>query len=123
MIKVYNIKKEDPELEAIRQLKPDHTPDVVDSVMKRIATMPQPMALPQHKRSTMRIISGLAAACLAGIVIVTFVISHIQGVQAANVNSDIYHRVLDIYQYNNDYANDEAIEDAAYYDNPITDFI
>ena len=123
MIKIHEIKKDDTQLEAIRQLKPDHTPDVVDAVMQRIATMPQPMALPQHKRSALRIVSGLAAACLVGAVVVTFVLTQSQGAQAANVNTEMSNRIYDIYQYNYNYANEENIEDAAYFDNPITDFI
>ena len=35
------------QLDAIRQMKPSHKPDVTDAVMQRIASLPQPMALPQ----------------------------------------------------------------------------
>lgn len=112
------------QLDAIRQMKPNHKPDVTDAVMQRIASLPQPMALPQPaKRRPLRIASGLAAACFAGAVVVTFVISHINGAQAATTSPEIGSRVFDIYQYYNDYAIDEDIESAAYYDNPITNFI
>lgn len=124
---IHDNKSKDPELEkaleAIRLLKADHTPDVCDSVMRRIATMPQPMASQHSKRRPLRIVSSLAAACFAGAVFVTFIISHREGAMAANVSPEMPNRLYDIYQYCNDYADDENIESAAYYDNPITDFI
>lgn len=113
------------QIEAIRQIKPDHTPDVTDAVMRRIASMPQPMALPQTaKRRPLRIVSSLAAACFAGAAIVTLVISRFDGsARAANISTDMGTRVFEIYQYCNDYACEENIESPAYYDNPLADFI
>ncbi|MBP5189386.1 MAG: hypothetical protein J6031_00530 [Bacteroidales bacterium] len=127
MITVHDKNKiKDPELEealeAIRMLKADHTPDVTDAVMQRISNM-QPLAVQEPKRRPLRIVSGLAAACFAGIVVVTFIISHRDGVQAANISPEMPSRLFDIYQYCSDYGEEESIESAAYYDNPITDFI
>lgn len=120
--------QKDPELQqaldAISQLRPSHTPDVTDSVMQRIASMPQPTATTPSHRLSMRLVSALAAACFAGIVVVTFIISHNNSnVQAANISPEMPNRLYDIYNYCHDYADDETIESAAYYDNPITDFI
>ncbi len=110
------------QLEAIRQLKPKQTPDVTDAVMQRIASMPQPMALPKRQsRINPRLANGLVAACFVGIVVTTFLISH-NGAQAATPNSDLSNRFFDVYNYCNDYANEESIESAAYFDNPVTYF-
>ena len=109
------------QLEALRQIKPDHTPDVTDAVMRRIASMAQPQAA---KRRPLRIVSSLAAACFAGAAIVTLVISRFdEGARAANISTDMGNRVFEIYQYCNDYACEENIESPAYYDNPLADFI
>ena len=71
------------QLEAIRQLKPKQTPDVTDAVMQRIASMPQPMALPKrHSRINTRLANGLVAACFVGIVVTTFLVTR-NGAQAA----------------------------------------
>ena len=111
------------QLEAIRQMKPAHTPDVTDAVMQRIATMPQPMALPKRQsRINLKVANGLVAACFVGIAVATFAITH-NGAQAATTHPDLNNRFFDIYDYCDDYANEENIESPAYYDNPITDFI
>ncbi len=111
------------QLEAIRQMKPAHTPDVTDAVMQRIASMPQPMALPKRKsRINLKVANGLVAACFVGIVVTTFAITH-TGAQAATTHPDLSNRFFDVYEYCNDYANEESIESPAYYDNPVTDFI
>ena len=111
------------QLDAIRQLKPDHTPDVTDAVMRRIADMPKIVALPQRRKGlTLKITSGIAAACLIGIVVTT-ALSGGESVQAATTNHEMANRFYDIYSYCNDYADEEEAETAAYYDNPITNFI
>lgn len=119
-------RQKDPELrevlESIRQLKPASTTDVTDAVMQRIASMPQTVKLQPTRRPTMRFVSSLAAACFAGIAVVTFVISHKQGAQAANISPEMPTRLYDIYQYCNNYADEESIENAAFYENPMSDF-
>lgn len=111
------------QLDAIRQLKPAETPDVTDAVMQRIAGMPKIVAMPQrNKRIPLKITSGIAAACLIGIVVTT-ALSGGESAQAATVNPEMANRFYDIYSYCNDYADEEADETAAYYDNPITNFI
>ena len=119
-------RQKDPELrevlESIRQLKPASTTDVTDAVMQRIASMPQTVKLQPTRRPTMRFVSSLAAACFASIAVVTFVISHKQGAQAANISPEMPTRLYDIYQYCNNYADEESIENAAFYENPMTDF-
>ena len=108
------------QLEAIRQLKPKQTPDVTDAVMQRIASMPQPMALPKrHSHINTRLANGLVAACFVGIVVTTFLVTR-NGAQAATPHPDLSNRFYDVYSYCNDYANDESDESAAYYDNPVT---
>ena len=110
------------QLEAIRQLKPKQTPDVTDAVMQRIASMPQPMALPKrHSRINTRLANGLVAACFVGIVVPTFLVTR-TGAQAATPPPAPSNRFYDVYSYCNDYANDESDESAAYYDNPVTNF-
>ena len=80
------------QLEAIRQLKPKQTPDVTDAVMQRIASMPQPMALPKrHSRINTRLANGLVAACFVGIVVTTFLVTR-NGAQAATPHPDLSNR-------------------------------
>lgn len=111
------------QLEAIRQMKPARMPDVTNVVMQHIATLPQPMALPKRQsRINLKVANGLIAACFVGIAVTTFAITH-NGAQAATTHPDLSNRFFDVYEYCNDYANEENIESPAYYDNPITDFI
>lgn len=111
------------QLEAIRQMKPAHTPDVTDAVMQRIASMPQPMALPKRQsRINLKLANGLVAACFLGIVVATFAITH-NGAQAATTQSELSNRFFDVYNYCENYADEESIESPAYYDNPVTDFL
>lgn len=115
----------DKELEqirdAVRELKPPHMPDVTDAVMQRVATLPQPMApLHDSRRRNFARVAGVAAACIAGVVLVTLSISH-NGLQASNPNSaSLSTRFTDVYEYCNFYADEEMVEEAAYYDNPVS---
>ncbi|MBP5327275.1 MAG: hypothetical protein J6Y98_05125 [Bacteroidales bacterium] len=103
------------------ELAPEHTPDVCDKVMDAIAKMPQPMALPPKQKNHWRIVGSAVAACLVAAVVVTISVSG-SGVQAATpTQEDLSARFIEVYDYCNDYADEESIESAAYYDNPVSE--
>lgn len=111
--------------EAVRVLRPPHTPNTVDVVMRQIATMPLPDANSgKTRRISIRTISTVAAACFLAAVGTTLYMTH-GNIQAANNAplQDINSRIYDIYNYCNDYASEEAVENSAYYDDPIIDLL
>ncbi len=112
------------QLERIRDIQTPRPVDVTDAVMERIATLPTPMGQPVlQKKTGRRIATAAAAACVAGAVIVTALLSRNDLQAATPVQQDISYRIYEIYDYCHDYADEESIESAAYFDNPITELI
>ena len=112
----------DNQKEAIRALQPNHKVDVVDAVMKSISD------IPLSKSRTIliggkRAIQWAAAACVIGIVVTTGLFLRPSSAAAAPVSSETSMRLLDVYEYCNDYADPEYEESAAYNDNPVVDFL
>lgn len=106
--------------EEIRQIHAPHVPDVTDAVMRRIEAMPLPVS---KRRVNMKVVQSLIAACFVAAVIVTILVPR-NGVSAANpMQSDAAQMFFDVYEFCDSYADEEYEEDAALYDNPITDFI
>lgn len=113
--------------EAIRALKPDHKVDVTDAVMKQIASMPVPKPMPEIGRGR-RVVLWVAAACVAGIVASAAIfINH--NASPVSTSNDFSARLLDIYEYCNDYTDGDSEMDyeyedeAAYNDNPVAYFL
>ena len=113
--------KTEPELwfesqkEAIRALRPDHKVDVVEAVMKQIASMPVSKTVPLIGRR--RVVQWAAAACVAAVVVSTAFFLRPDAV-AANVQSaEIAASLMDVYGYCNDYEGCD--DEAAYYENPV----
>lgn len=103
------------------ELAPEHTPDVCDKVMDAISKLPQPMALPPKRVNWWKIVNSAVAACLVAAVVVTISISG-SGVKAATpTQEDLSTRFVEVYNYCNDYADEESIESAAYNDNPVSE--
>ncbi len=112
------------QLKQIRDIQTPRPVDVTDAVMERIAQLPTPMGAPvPQKKNGWRIASIAIAACFVGAVTVTALLSRNELQAATPAQQDFSNRFFEIYDYCNDYANDETIEDAAYYDNPITQLI
>lgn len=110
------------QMEVLRQMASPIRPDVADAVMQQVRTMPIPMALPEAPhRSKMKVFSGVAAACVAIVVLFTAIFDD-DAKAASPAHEDFNTRLLDVYNYCNDYASEEAIECAAYNDNPISDY-
>ncbi|MBQ1408262.1 MAG: hypothetical protein IIY87_00705 [Bacteroidales bacterium] len=112
----------DNQKEAIRALRPNHKVDVVDAVMKSIPDKP----LPNYKTAVIggrRAIHWAAAACVLGIVVTTGLLLRPSSAAAAPVSNELSIRLYDVYEYCNDYADPEYVESAAYYDNPVVDFL
>lgn len=111
------------QLQTIRDMKCPQKVDVCQSVMQRIADCPILKAVTVSKRHYGRIATIAAAACFAIAVGVTAFLTRNQLQAATAAQQDLTNRFFEVYDYCHDYANDETIEDAAYYDNPITQFI
>ena len=122
-----NIRKPAPDLwlesqkEAIRALKPDHKVDVTEAVMQRVATMPLPKATPVVGIGR-RVALWAAAACVAGIVASSVFFVN-RSVSPVSSSSDLTARLIDVYEYCNDYDDVDYEEEDAYYDNPVTYFL
>ena len=111
------------QLQNIDNISAPHTVDVCDKVMQQIAS--KPFLVPTHekkKRTGIKIISSMAAACFAAAIILTFSISR-NHLQASTSQDDMAMSIIDIYDYCFDYADEEATEDASYNDNPMSLFI
>lgn len=112
------------QLDAIRNISLQHTPDVVDSVMQHISSMPLAFA-PTHNVQRRRLswAGSVAAACIGAVVATTlFIRLHDNSLHAApTAITDLDHRFIDVYNYCNNYADDESIEAPAYYDNPVSE--
>ena len=111
------------QLDAIRDIELEKTPDVVDAVMQRVNAMPALVPVPR-RRHVISIVSSAVAACFVIAVVSTYAISLFKynNVQAATPSHDLSYRFFDVYEYCNDYADQESVESAAYYDNPVIDF-
>lgn len=122
-----NVRKPAPDLwlesqkEAIRALKPDHKVDVTEAVMQRVATMPLPKATPVVGIGR-RVALWAAAACVAGIVASSVFFVN-RSVSSVSSSSDLTARLIDVYEYCNDYDDVDYEEEDAYYDNPVTYFL
>ena len=110
------------QVEAIRQMEAPNVPDVSADVMQRISGLPQPMALPETKKHKgFKIASSVAAACIAGVVVLAYSISHTDAKASTTSPSELSQRLFDVYEYCDNYGEDYETEDAAYYDNPMAD--
>ena len=111
------------QLEAIRQMECPHNVDVTDAVMQRINNI-QPLTKKSNHHYALKVATTAAAACIAGAILI---ISHINQtpLHAATTieTQDLSIRMLDIYDYCNDYADPDFEENATYTDNPITELI
>lgn len=122
-----NIRKAAPDLwlesqkEAIRALKPDHKVDVTEAVMQRVASMPVPKAVPFVGMGR-KVMLWAAAACVAGIVATSAFFVN-RTVSPVSSSSDLTARLIDVYEYCNDFDEVDYYEDDAYYDNPVTYFL
>lgn len=107
--------------EAIRALKPGHKVDVTEAVMRRVATMPLPKSAPVVGMGR-RVLLWAAAACVAGIVAgAAFFVN--QSASPVSTSTDFTARLLDVYEYCNDYDDLGYDDDDTYFDNPVTYFL
>lgn len=115
------------QLEAIRQMESPRKVDVTDAVMKQLECRQLLASQPQQKKRTwLKVSSGAAAAGVAAAIVFAVGLSE-NGAKAETTQTVDRHelstRIADVYEYCNDYADPEYDDEAAYYDNPIYDFI
>lgn len=106
------------QMEILRQMEPNRHVDVTDAVMEKVQQLPATKVQPYRQR-IWAIASGAVAACLVGVIITTSILSH-NKLRVSNDNQDLYARFYEVYEYCNDYADEESIEDASYYENPVS---
>ncbi|MBQ6956483.1 MAG: hypothetical protein IJP80_07710 [Bacteroidales bacterium] len=107
--------------EAIRALRPDHKVDVTQAVMQQIETMAIPKALPVVGKGRW-VIRMAAAACFVGIIVSASLFLRTK-TSPVTTSSDLSACLLDIYEFCNDYADPDADDEAAMYDNPVSYFL
>lgn len=111
------------QVEQLRQMTPPHKVDVTDAVMQQLPAQPPASALRQPLRRKPMRVAGIAAACFAGIVAVNVIFSR-NDVQAATPKHDEFTtRLSNVYEYCNNYADNDLVDKAAYYDNPVTELL
>ncbi len=114
------------QLEALRQMETPHEVDVCDAVMKQIAK--KPLMVPvtiNKKRKNLRLAGAASVIGIVAVAATLFSISNnkLQAATTAAYNTSLSDRCCDVYDYCNGYGDEESLENAAFYDNPITDFI
>ena len=100
--------------------------DVVERVMERIERgdvprMPVVMAMPRRRKT--KIATGVAAACLVGVVLVSSALRNEKVKAGKQKMKDISSGLADIYGFCQNYAEGDDVENDLFEDNPIMPFL